>query len=437
MRVSVFGLGYVGAVTSGCFSSLGHSVVGVDPAEAKVALINQGSAPVIEKGLGDMIAEAVAKGRLRATGDARNAVLATDLSLICVGTPSKRNGDLDTSALKQVCAEIGAALVEKQSRHSVIVRSTVLPGTIRDVVIPELEKSSGKKAGVDFGVGSNPEFLREGTAIDDFFAPPKTVIGAEDDQTAGELEALYSTIKAPLIRTSIQVAEMIKYSDNVWHAVKVAFANEIGVICKNLSIDSHEVMDVFCRDTKLNLSSYYLKPGFSFGGSCLPKDVRALVHKARSLDLDLPLLASVLPSNERQTTRGFEMITQLGKRPVSILGMSFKAGTDDLRESPILEIVERLIGKGYDVRIFDRNISLSKLVGANKDYLLRMIPHVSSLLVESVDDALSHGEIIVVGNGDAEFRTIADRVRPDQFVVDLVRIKDHSRLKENYNGISW
>jgi GDP-mannose 6-dehydrogenase len=437
MRVSVFGLGYVGAVTSGCLTSFGNTVVGVDPAEAKIALINEGKSPVIEKGLGDAISKAVAQGQLRATRDARDAVLATDLSLICVGTPSKRNGDLDTSSLKLVCAEIGAALAEKQSHHSVIIRSTVLPGTIRSVVIPELEKASGKKAGVDFGVGSNPEFLREGTALEDFFAPPKTVIGVEDDRTAGELEALYAAINAPLIRTSIEVAEMIKYSDNVWHAVKVAFANEIGVFCKSLSIDSHEVMDVFCKDTKLNLSSYYLKPGFSFGGSCLPKDVRALVHKARSLDLDLPLLGSVLPSNEKQTTRGFELIAQLGKRPVTILGMSFKAGTDDLRESPILEVVERLIGKGYDVRIFDRNISLSKLVGANKDYLLRMIPHVSSLLVESLDDALSHGEIIVVGNADPEFRTIGDRVRPDQFLVDLVRIKDHSQLKGNYHGISW
>ncbi len=437
MRVSVFGLGYVGAVTAGCLSSFGHSVIGVDPAEAKVALINEGKPPVIEKGLGEKISAAVSNGQLRATRDARDAVLGTDLSLICVGTPSKRNGDLDTAALRFVCAEIGSALAEKDSYHSVIIRSTVLPGTIRNVIIPELEKASGKKAGVDFGVGSNPEFLREGTALEDFFAPPKTVIGVEDDRTASALEALYGPIEAPIIRTSIEVAEMIKYSDNVWHAVKVAFANEIGVLCKSLSIDSHEVMDVFCRDTKLNLSSYYLKPGFSFGGSCLPKDVRALVHKAKSLDLDLPLLGAVLPSNERQTSRGFEMIVQLEKRPVSILGMSFKAGTDDLRESPILEIVERLIGKGYDIRIFDRNISLSKLVGANKDYLLRMIPHVSSLLVETLDEALSHGGIIVVGNADPEFRTIGDRLRPGQFVVDLVRIKDHSRLIGNYNGISW
>jgi GDP-mannose 6-dehydrogenase len=437
MRISVFGLGYVGAVTSGCLSTLGHSVIGVDYSKDKVALINKGSAPVVEKGLDQTICDAVGKGQLRATHDAQEAVLATDMSLICVGTPSRRNGDLDTGALQSVCAEIGTAIRQKSSWHSVIVRSTVLPGTIRNLVIPELEKTSGKKAGIGFGVGSNPEFLREGTALDDFHAPPKTVIGALDERTADEIESLYSMIEAPLVRTSLEVAEMIKYSDNVWHAVKVAFANEIGIICKSVHVDSHEVMDIFCQDLKLNLSSYYLKPGFSFGGSCLPKDVRALVHKARSLDLDLPLLGSILPSNEKQTTRGFEMILQHGKRPVSILGMSFKAGTDDLRESPILEIIERLIGKGYDIRIFDRNVNLSKLVGANRDYLLRMIPHVSSLLVESLDDALSHGEIIVIGNGDPEFRSIAPRIRPDQFVVDLVRIQDHVSLDGQYDGISW
>lgn len=437
MKISVFGLGYVGAVTSGCLSTLGHSVIGVDYSKPKVALINQGNAPVIEKDLDKTISDAVDSGQLRATHDAQEAILATDISLICVGTPSRRNGDLDTSAVKSVCAEIGTALRQKSTWHSVIIRSTVLPGTIRNVVIPELERTSGKKAGTDFGVGSNPEFLREGTALDDFHSPPKTVIGVEDERTGNEIEALYSTIKAPLVRTSIEVAEMIKYSDNVWHALKVAFANEIGIICKSLDVDSHEVMDIFCQDFKLNLSGYYLKPGLSFGGSCLPKDVRALVHKARSLDLDLPLLGSILPSNERQTTRGFEMILQLGKRPVSILGMSFKAGTDDLRESPILEIIERLIGKGYDIRIFDRNVNLSKLVGANRDYLLRMIPHVSSLLVESLDEALSHGEIVVIGNGDPEFRGIAPRIRSDQFTVDLVRINNYSSLDGHYDGISW
>lgn len=437
MKISVFGLGYVGAVTSGCLTTFGHSVIGVDYSEPKVTLINQGKAPVIEKNLDNIVCESVASGQLRATHDAAEAVLSTDLSLICVGTPSRKNGDLDTGSLKTVCEEIGSALRQKSSWHSVIVRSTVLPGTIRNIVIPALEKASGKKAGVDFGVGSNPEFLREGTALDDFHNPSKTIIGVEDEKTGDEVEALYKTIKAPLIRTSIEVAEMVKYSDNVWHALKVAFGNEIGVICKNLHIDSHDVMNIFCQDLKLNLSAYYLKPGFSFGGSCLPKDVRALVHKARSLDLDLPLIGSILPSNERQTTRGFEMIAQLGKRPVSILGMSFKAGTDDLRESPILEIIERLLGKGYDVRIFDRNVSLSKLVGANKDYLLRMIPHVSSLLVDSLDEALSFGEIVVIGNGDPEFRSVAPRIRPDQFVVDLVRIQEHDSLDGRYDGISW
>jgi GDP-mannose 6-dehydrogenase len=437
MKISVFGLGYVGAVTSGCLSTLGHWVIGVDYSKSKVALINQGNAPVIEKDLDKTICDAVGSGQLRATHDAQEAILATDISLICVGTPSRRNGDLDTRAVKSVCTEIGTALRQKSTWHSVIIRSTVLPGTIRNVVIPELEEASGKKAGIDFGVGSNPEFLREGTALDDFHSPPKTVIGVEDERTGDEIAALYSTIKAPLVRTSIEVAEMIKYSDNVWHALKVAFANEIGVICKSLDVDSHEVMDIFCQDSKLNLSGYYLKPGLSFGGSCLPKDVRALVHKARSLDLDLPLLGSIIPSNEKQTTRGFEMILQLGKRPVSILGMSFKAGTDDLRESPILEIIERLIGKGYDIRIFDRNVNLSKLVGANRDYLLRMIPHVSSLLVESIEEALSHGEIVVVGNGDPEFRGIAPRIRRDQFIIDLVRINNHGSLDGQYNGISW
>lgn len=437
MKISVFGLGYVGAVTSGCLSALGNAVVGVDNSKSKVALINQGKAPVVERGLDETVSAAVRDGRLRATYDAQEAILATDLSLVCVGTPSKKNGDLDTTALKSVCAEIGTVLRAKSTWHCVVIRSTVLPGTIRGLVIPELEEKSGKKAGVDFGIGSNPEFLREGTALDDFHHPPKTVIGAGDDRTGKEIESLYPMIEAPLVRTSIEVAEMTKYTDNVWHALKVAFANEIGVICKNLDVDSHEVMDIFCADSKLNLSSYYLKPGFSFGGSCLPKDVRALVHKGRSLDLDLPLIGSIIPSNEKQTTRGFEMILQLGKRPVSILGMSFKAGTDDLRESPILEIIERLLGKGYDVRIFDRNVNLSKLVGANRDYLLGMIPHVSSLLVESLDDALSHGEIVVIGNGDPEFRSIAPRIKPDQFVIDLVRINDHINLGEQYDGISW
>ena len=329
-----------------------------------------------------MISDAVQKRRLRATNDSQEAVLATDISMVCVGTPSRSNGDLDTGALKTVSREIGEALRKKATRHTVVIRSTVLPGTLHGLVIPILEEASGKIAGVDFGIGNNPEFLREGTAVYDFYNPPKTVIGAVDTTTANQIAALYDAIKAPLIKTSIEVAEMVKYTDNAWHALKVSFANEIGTICKKIGIDSHEVMAIFCQDTKLNLSPYYLKPGFSFGGSCLPKDVRALAYKAKSLDLDLPVLNAIIPSNDKQTARGIEMIIGRGKQPVSILGMSFKAGTDDIRESPILELIERLLGKGFDVRIFDRNVNLSKLVGANREYLLRMIPHVSSLLVE-------------------------------------------------------
>ena len=358
MKISVFGLGYVGAVSAGCLTATGHEVTGVDPACVKVDLINGGKSPVIEEHLDELIGQAVRNGRLKATQDIQDAILSTDLSLVCVGTPSKPNGDLDLRHVATVSREIGEAISMKGARHTVVIRSTVLPGTVRGLVIPLLEKTSGKQAGSGFGVGNNPEFLREGTAVADFFHPPKTVIGAIDTQTSDDIAALYSDLSAPLIRTSIEVGEMVKYCDNAWHALKVAFANEIGTTCKAIGIDSHAVMDIFCKDTKLNLSPTYLKPGFAFGGSCLPKDVRALAYRARYLDLDLPVLNSILQSNERQINRGFDLIAARGKRAVSFLGVSFKAGTDDLRESPILDLVERLIGKGYDVRIFDKNVNL-------------------------------------------------------------------------------
>src|SRR5882724_129028 len=437
MRVSVFGLGYVGCVSAACFAMEGHQVTGVDVNSTKVEIIKSGNSPIVETGMGDLIREMVALERLTATTDTLRAIRSSDVSLVCVGTPSKPNGSLDLTYVQRVCEHIGAALAEKDTRHVVVIRSTMLPGTIESTVVPALEEYSGKVAGVGFGICINPEFLREGTSLKDFYAPPFTIIGADDESTAAIVRQLYKGIDAPVFVTALKTAEMVKYVCNCFHALKVSFANEVGNLCKGVGIDSHEVMNVFCQDTKLNLSSYYLKPGFAFGGACLPKDLRAINYKARSLDLDLPLLGSILPSNEKQTTRGFEMIQQLGKRPVSILGMSFKAGTDDLRESPVLEIIERLIGKGYDVRIFDRNVNLSKLVGANRDYLLGMIPHVSSLLVESLDEALSYGEIIVIGNGDPEFRSIAPRIRPDQFVIDLVRIQDHSSLDGRYDGISW
>jgi GDP-mannose 6-dehydrogenase len=437
VKISVFGLGYVGAVSAGCLAALGHEVVGVDPVDAKVALTAQGKPPVVEKDLEHLLTDAVAKGRLRATTDSRSAVLETDCSLVCVGTPSKANGDLDLSHVSAVSKQIGETLRDKSARHMVVIRSTVLPGTLRNVVIPVLEQASGKKAGVDFGVGNNPEFLREGTAVSDFHHPPKTVIGATDTATADAIASLYDGIDAPLIRTSIEVGEMVKYSDNVWHALKVAFANEVGSLCKAAGIDSHAVMDVFCQDTKLNLSPYYLRPGFAFGGSCLPKDVRALTYRARALDLDLPVMNAILASNARQVARGLDAILSAGKRKIAFLGMSFKAGTDDMRESPVVELIERLLGKGLDIRIFDRNVNLAKLVGANREYLLKTVPHVSSLLVDTLDEALAHAEIVVVGNGDPEFLGIAPRLGAMQKLIDLVRIRDAGTLGGRYDGINW
>ena len=437
MRISVFGLGYVGSVSATCFAADGHSVVGVDPNATKVQLVNDGKAPVVEKDLGEMMEKMVAAGRLKAISDPAEAVMQTDLSMICVGTPSQPNGSLDVGHVMSVCREIGGALARKNGYHVVVVRSTVLPGTVRDNALPILEESSGKRAGRDFGFANNPEFLRESTAIYDFYNPPKTVIGEIDRRAGDEVERLYQSIDAPMIRTSIEVAEMVKYADNAWHGLKVAFGNEIGNICKKLSIDSHQVMEIFCRDTKLNLSSYYLKPGFAFGGSCLPKDLRALMYKARSLDLDLPVIGSVLPSNAVQIERGVNMIMEKGRKRVGFLGFSFKAGTDDLRESPQVEVIERLIGKGYDLKLYDRNVNLAKLMGANKDYIEKAIPHISRLMVDSVDEVLAHGEVIVVGNGDAAFADVPQRLNQDQFLIDMVRVGNTDGLNGQYDGINW
>jgi GDP-mannose 6-dehydrogenase len=436
MKVSVFGLGYVGAVSAGCIASDGHTVIGVDPNRTKVDLINRGVTPIVEKDIGDLIARSVTEGRLRATTDVRDAVENSDMSLICVGTPSQPNGNLDLSYVRHACEEIGAAIAAKAGFHVVVARSTMLPGSMRDIVIPTLEAASGKKANVDFGVCSNPEFLREGTAVYDYYNPPKTVIGESDARAGDVMVELYSNLKAPLIRTSIETAEMVKYTDNNWHAVKVAFANEIGNICKAAGIDSHKVMDIFCQDTKLNLSPYYMKPGFAFGGSCLPKDVRALTYKGRSLDLELPLLNSLMPSNQRQIEKAIDMIAATKHRKIGILGFAFKAGTDDLRESPIVEVIEYLIGKGYDLKLYDKNVNIAALTGANKDYVLNHIPHISRLMVESVDDVLGHAETIVIGNGAREFRGVPDKLKPGQKIVDLVRISDR-RSEGAYEGICW
>ena len=437
MRISVFGLGYVGTVSAACLASEGHSVVGVDTVVAKAELINKGISPIIEAEIGDIIARCHQNGTLRATSDPSDAIQNTDISFVCVGTPSQQNGNLDLRFIRRICTEIGEALKAKHGRHTIIIRSTILPGSMRNVVIPTLQEASGKLAGRDFGVSNNPEFMREGTAVKDYRQPPKIVIGELDPQSGDILVELYSKIDAPLVRTDIETAEMVKYVDNCWHALKIGFANEIGNLAKCMKIDSHLLMDIFCQDQKLNISPAYLKPGFAFGGSCLPKDLRALSYKARSLDLELPIISSILRSNEYQVARGLKMITDLEAKRIGFLGFSFKAGTDDLRESPIIEVIERLLGKGYDLRIYDRNVNMASLVGANRDFILNHIPHISKLMVHAPEAILEHAEVIVIGNGDPEFASLSNKLRSGQKIVDFVRVAGRKSSKDEYHGICW
>jgi GDP-mannose 6-dehydrogenase len=424
-------------VSAGCFAKEGHEIIGVDPVKTKMHLINTGKSPIVEKAIDEIIAEAVKAGRLRATDDTVQAIRDTELSFVCVGTPSQINGNLDLAHVRNVCEQIGHALRVKSARHIVVIRSTTLPGTMRRVVIPVLEENSGKNAGTDFGVCNNPEFLREGSAVMDFAFPSKTVIGEMDQASGNLLAALYTKLDAPLIRTDIETAEMIKYIDNSWHALKIGFANEIGNLCKSFSIDAHKAMEIFCQDKKLNISQAYLRPGFAFGGSCLPKDLRALTYSAKLHDLDLPILNAILPSNELQVVRGLNMIIEKGRNRIGILGFSFKEGTDDLRESPMIEIIERLTGKGYDVRIYDKNVQVARLVGANRDFILNRIPHISRLMVDNIDAVLEHAETIVIGNKSAEFESVPQRLDTGQCLVDFVRISNARSNNGAYSGICW
>jgi len=437
LKISVFGLGYVGTVSAGCLAHDGHEVIGVDPVRTKVDLINKGQSPIIEADIIEIIGSTVKARRLRATDDQNEAIRETELSFVCVGTPSQTNGNLDLRYVRRVCELIGQTLKSKSTRHTIVIRSTILPGTMRQIVIPVLEEYSGKKAGVDFGVCNNPEFLREGSAVRDFNAPPKTVIGELDRASGDLLASLYAKLDAPLIRTDIEIAEMVKYVDNSWHALKIGFANEIGNLCKSLSIDAHEVMKIFCQDKKLNISGAYLLPGFAFGGSCLPKDLRALLYKAKTSDLQLPILTAILPSNEMQVSRGLELIMGKGHKKIGILGFSFKAGTDDLRESPMIEVIERLLGKGFDLCIYDRNVQIASLVGANRDFILNRIPHISKLMAENIDSVLKHAQTIVIGNKDPEFQSVPERLQSDQCLVDFVRITNRRSENGKYNGICW
>ena len=436
--LGVFGLGYVGCVSAACFAKAGWEVIGVDVNNLKVDMINQGSSPVVEPGVAELVTEVVRSGRLRATTDPCEAVEAAALSLICVGTPSTPSGALDLTYVARVCEDIGRALRGHRGRHVVVVRSTVLPGTAASLVIPTLERAAQRKVGDGIAVCVNPEFLREGSSLQDFYHPAFTLIGSDDPSAAREVAQLYASVDAPLHIVDTRVAEIVKYACNAFHGLKVTFANEIGNICRALGIDGREVMRIFCEDTKLNLSPYYLKPGFAFGGSCLPKDLQALVHQARRLDVETPVLAAVLQSNRQQVERAIDMVLRTGKRRVGLLGLTFKPGTDDLRESPLVTLAETLLGKGMQLAIYDPDVSGARVMGANRAYIEREIPHIWSLMRESVREVVQHAETLVIGNKLEDYRQLETLRQDGQVVIDLVRMFDRrSGEDERYQGICW
>jgi GDP-mannose 6-dehydrogenase len=438
MKISIFGLGYVGTVTGACLAELGHDVVGADINPVKVGLINQGKSPIVEKDIGEILRKVVGNGKLRATEDVAEAVVATDLALVCVGTPSRPNGSLELEAIKRVSGQIGRALKSVRRDFVVVVRSTVLPGTVEDVVIPILERQSGKKAGRGFGVCMNPEFLREGSSVHDFYHPPKHVIGEFDRRSGSALLGIYRGVDAQVFRVPIKIAEMVKYCDNSFHALKVAYANELGGLCREYGVDSHRVMEIFCSDTKLNISPAYLKPGFAFGGSCLPKDVRALASETRRLDLDSPILNAILPSNKAQIAKVVRTLTAYKGKKIGFLGLSFKGGTDDLRESPIVEVIETLLGKGFDLRIYDKYVSIARLLGANKSYIEKEIPHIADLIEEDIDELAAFADVLVVANHSPEYTTLAKGLDRRKTLIDLVRVvEDASKIRATYHGSSW
>jgi GDP-mannose 6-dehydrogenase len=411
--------------------------VGVDSAGSKVDLIRSGQAPIVEPEIGEIVQRTVKNGKLTATMDSAAAVASTDMSIISVGTPSQPNGSLGLAAINAVSTEIGRAIAAKSSRHEVVVRSTILPGTTREVILPKLAEASGKTPGKDFGVAFNPEFLREGSSVADFRNPAKTIAGSLDDASSQAVMSLYADLPGAKITTTIEIAEMVKYVDNTWHALKVAFGNEIGMLAKALDIDSHEVMDIFFEDKRLNISTAYLRPGFAFGGSCLPKDLRALTYLARKLDLTLPVINHVLDSNRMLIEHGTDWILGQAKKRIALLGISFKSGTDDMRESPFVELAERLIGKGCQIRIYDPNVQLARLVGANKEYLTRVLPHIAELMVPNVSDAVEWAEVIVVSNPDPTYKAGLLAARPDQVVLDFANLKLPSGLPAKPQGFLW
>jgi len=437
--ISIFGLGYVGSVTAACLAHKGYSVIGVDLSPAKVELLKSGRSPIVEPRMSELVTACHQDCRLQATTDSAAAVMNSEISFPCVGTPSLRSGKLDLGHISPVCEEIGRTLARKDSFHLVVLRSTVLPGTAVTIVIPTLEKASGKRLGKDFGVCVNPEFMREGTAVADFLDPAMTIIGAADSRHASLLRELYSWAPGRIFETSFTSAEMVKYVCNAWHALKVSFSNEVGTLAKQLDVDAEAVMEIFAADTKLNISSSYLKPGFAFGGSCLPKDVRALNYRAKELDLKLPLFDAIIPSNQEHLERAVEMVLHSGKKKIAVLGLSFKAATDDLRESPQVQLVKRLLGEGRQIHIWDDNVSLGRLIGSNRQYIEEVIPHIGSLLCNDLAQVVREAEVVVISTRGIKKEELQQHLRPDHIILDLVNLEKARRPadKGRYEGICW
>lgn len=437
MRITIVGLGYVGSVTGACLAGSGHDVTFVEVNPVKVAHLNAGRSPVVEDGLPELIADCHAAGRLRATEDLADGLEQADTVIICVGTPTRGNGDVRLGDLERVCRQIGAALAQRRDWLLVVVTSTIPPGTTEDLIIPLLEKESGKNCRTQFGVVFSPEFLREGSALADFRHPEVTILGASDDRALDTARKLYEPFGGQISTVSLPVAETVKLAGNAWHALKVVFANEIGRFCESQSIDSRAVMEIFMQDRRLNVSAAYLKPGFAFGGSCLPKDLRTLNYRARVQGVELPVLDNILRSNRAHIDLALRKIEEYGVRRITVLGLAFKHGTDDLRESPVLELVERLLGKGYEIRLHDAGVLLPSLVGANREHLLQTLPHVAAYLVDDLSEAISGAELIIVAQGNPDYAEIVEGLEPEQKVLDLHGIARISGAGSTYRGLLW
>ena len=438
MRISIYGLGYVGAVSLGCLVRDGHDLIGVDIDQTKLDLIKDGKPPIVEEGMSELSELVANSGRLQVTTDANYALQNTDLSFICVGTPSLANGGQDLGAMIRLSEQLGEALKEKDSYHILVVRSTIVPGAVEDTITPILEKHSGKTCGKDFDVCFQPEFLREGSSIKDYDNPPMTVVGSNSQRASDILQELFGHLPCKFIATDVKTAEMLKYCCNTFHALKATFANEIGRVCQSLNVDAHKVMSLVCEDKSLNISTAYMRPGFAFGGSCLPKDLRALNKIAKDNDIEIPMLSNVLVSNRNQLEHVLSMIYEYGIKDISLIGLSFKSGTDDLRESPLVSLTEQLIGKGINLRIYDPEVNIARLMGANKKYIEEVIPHISSLMVEDLETALAHGKLLIIGLSDLEIiRHLESYLSAEHKVIDLVGKPTLKDTGCEYIGACW